>query len=607
MKRFVPHNPNLNLTATGGKFMPTYQSRKPALTKSIGRFGSIVLTLVLFATLGVFAQDAKQDEKKKKDEQKERERAAKAEKNADKEQARRERRYQRILTFANEQYRVDPNFKDAVDDRYRKVQQDHTRTAYDINMRQSNLKLVSRDGEKLRFDNTLYDNPLAQDYVNRLGQSLVPRSSKKLYAIRIIQNPVPESRALSSGTIYISTGYLSIIDNEAQLAYILSHEIAHVEKNHWFDDILVDVGTASYSEKHEKGITFLRGIATVLGGVTQVAVTNVLKAYGFDETFQWENVQEDEADIEAMKFMFERNYDVREIPKLYARMQTMTSDPRSQTGFIANPERIKERLQIFNSSSQAYQKAGAVVGAVNLSENREKDKKLALTGMRGIARMLNETMAPDIQKKLDMGELIASTEEFQSAMALVKRDNGIRAFQFDMFEMARNNLEDSIGIRSSDPSAFYFYGKVLKQTARNSSEIAKALTNLTEAIRLDKRQTIAEPYLFRAMLRLAERNSNEAQLITQDLRTYVTIFQRENAGTLPANMEFIYDFMQDLGVLDYRATPAMNTALAPSSIVGSRPAIGESAVNTPINPVEIAPMPTPSPKQTKSGAKSKKP
>jgi hypothetical protein len=239
-----------------------------------------------------------------------------------------------------------------------------------------------------------------------------------------------------------------------------------------------------------------------MGGVTQVAVTHVLKAYGFDETFQWESVQEDEADTEAMKYMFERNYDVREIPALYARMQAMTSDPRSQTGFISDPERIKERIQAFNASSQAYQKVGAIVGAVNLSENR--DKKLAMTGARGIARMLYETLAPDIQRKLDAGELIASSEEFQSAMALVKRDNGIRAFQFDMFEMSRNNLKDSIDIRSNDPSAFYYYGKVLRQTARNSSEISTALQNLTKAIEMDiKRQTIAEPYLFRAMLKLS--------------------------------------------------------------------------------------------------------
>lgn len=333
----------------------------------------------------------------------------------------------------------------------------------------------------------------------------------------------------------------------------------------------------------------------VQGSVFQVAVANVLKAYGIDETFEWESVQEDAADTEAMKYMFARNYDVREIPKLYERMKTLTSDPRSQTGFIADPNRIKERLEIFNASSQQFVKTDATVGTTDLKESR--DKRLAMTGARGIARMLNETLAPEILKKLDAGELIASSEEFQSVMALVKRDNGIRAFQFDMFEMSRDNLEDSIGIRSNDPSAYYYYGKVLKQTARNSSEISEALQNLTQAIALDQRQTIAEPYLFRAMLRLGARNPNEAPMIMQDLRTYVSIYQRENSGVLPANMEFIYDFMQDLGVLDYRVTPAMNTAAAQTSVTGSRPTVGETNTLPKTEPVN-----TPAPK-TKGGKK----
>ncbi len=553
--------------------------RKPALTQSLKRCYAIVLILTLIAPLAIFGQDASQDDKRKKEEQKKLEKASKAEENASKQQGKRERRYQRIKVYALDKYQTDPEFKDVVNDRYRSIRQDQTLYAYNINMRPSNQKLVTKDGEKLFFDNTLYDNPLAQDYINRLGQSLVPRSSKKLYAFKILQNPVPESRALSTGTVYISTGYLSIIDNEAQLAYILSHEIAHIEKDHWFEDVLVDVGTPLYMDKKEAVLNFLRKVAVSAqqGSITQIAAANVLKVYGLDETFLWEVVQEDEADIESMKFMFDRNYDIREIPKLYERMKQITSDPRSQTGFIADPDRIKERLEIFNSSSAQYTKAGATTGAADLGESHSKN--LALTGMRGIARMLNETLAPDIKKKLDAGELIASSEEFQSVMALVKRDNGIRAFQFDMFEMARNNLADSIAIRSNDPSAYYYFGKVLKQTARNSSEISKALQNLTQAISLDKRQTIAEPYLFRAMLRLADRNPNEAQLINQDLRTYVTIYQRENAGFLPSNMEFIYDFMQDLGFLDYRATPAMNTADAPSSVTGTRSTtVGETTL-----------------------------
>lgn len=564
------------------------------------RYGLLVLMFIFLMLSSSFAQD----DKKKTEEQKKQERAAKAEESSAKKQGKLERRYLKIRLFALDLYNTNPDFKDEVDDSYRGIRESHTRRAYEINMRPSNYKLITRDGEKVRFDHTLYDNPLAQDYVNRVGQSLVPASSKKLYAFKILQNPVPEARALSTGTVYISTGYLSVIDNEAQLAYILAHEIAHVEFDHWFQDILVNIGTTPYMEKKDAFKLFAKRVLQAAVAQSQnIAVINVLKTYSIDETFFWESVQEDEADIESMKYMFGRNYDVREIPKLYERMKEMTADPRSQTGFIADPERIVERLAIFNSSSQQYTKETSTAGAADLSANR--DKKHTLTGMRGIARMLHETLAPEIKKKLAAGELLASSEEFQSVMAMVKRDNGIRAFQFDMFEMARNNLSDSIGIRSNDPSAYYYYGKVLKQTARNASEMSAALANLMQAIQSDKRQTIAEPYLFRAMVRLAERNPSETAMIANDLRTYVTIYQRENAGELPANMDFIYDLMQDFDVMDYRATPAMNTADAQKPVFGSPTGAGGSAVQQPTAtnpPVAIAPAP-----EAAKGPKAKKP
>ncbi len=564
--------------------------------------GTLFVALIFASS--AFSQDDKNNQKKQ-------EKASKAEQEAVKKQQKREARYEKILAFAQSKYETDPEFKDIVDDKYRTIRRDHTLQAYNVNMRPSNTKLVSKDGDKLVFDNTLYDNPLAQDFVNRVGQSLVPQGTSRLYTFKIIQNPVPETRALSTGTIYVSTGYLSLIDNEAQLAYILGHEIAHIEGDHWFEDSLVDAGTVPYMDK-KAWVGIVRAVTALSGQSQQLVSATLLKMYGFDDTFSWENFQEDEADAASMKYMLSRNYDVREIEKLYLRMRTIAADPRSQTGFIADPERVSNRLDKYGSIWRDYSRAGTIAGATTAAVVTSTDRTNSGVSMRGIARVMNEQLTPDVKAKLENGEMIASSAEFQSTMALIKRDNGIRAFQFDLFEMARANLADSIGIRSNDPVAYYYYGKVLKQTAKNSSELSKALANLTQAIAMDKRQTIAEPYLFRAMLRLADRNPTEAPLIFDDLKTYVAIYQRENGGALPLNMEFVYDFMQDLGVMDYRITPSANTANAPQSVPGTRPTSTSSVAET--NPTQnnvvvttTVPTPVPTPAPTKTTPKRKKP
>ena len=80
----------------------------------------------------------------------------------------------------------------------------------------------------------LYDNKLVADYINRVGQRLVAADSERLFAFRLDGTTRYRSHeTLSTGTIYISTGLVSLLDNEAQLAYVLAHEMAHVQLDHW--------------------------------------------------------------------------------------------------------------------------------------------------------------------------------------------------------------------------------------------------------------------------------------------------------------------------------------------------------------------------------------
>ena len=93
-----------------------------------------------------------------------------------------------------------------MDDAYERKMREHTEFAFDLNRRNGIDGQISRDGDKLKIYDALYDNPLAQDYVNRLGQSLVPSTTTRLYAFKIRLNPIPEAHALSTGTVYISSG-----------------------------------------------------------------------------------------------------------------------------------------------------------------------------------------------------------------------------------------------------------------------------------------------------------------------------------------------------------------------------------------------------------------
>jgi hypothetical protein len=523
-----------------------------------------------------------------------------------------EKEYQKIKRFSLDLYLKDADFRDSVDDAFLQKQREHSEYAYYINTRNPLFEPVTRDGDKLKVEDTLYDNPLAQDYVNRVGQSLVPASSTRLYAFKITLNPVPSARSLSTGTIYISSGLLSLIDNEAQLAYVLGHEIGHIEKEHWKEDILVANGIAPYNEKQAKkralfGLLIAGASAAVgaaVGGGNGAAVgfigalqvaPSALKLLMPNAIVSWDRIQEDEADQLGLKYMLDRNYDVREVPKFYASLRrTSEIDPRTRLGFIADKDRINEREEQVKSligSSGAEQKT-LYIGATNLADRRlgkSLDPTRDAAGRSEAAeKAISGTLAADVQAKLDAGELIGTSAEFEAVMAGIKRDNGVRAYYFDMFQMARDNLEDSLRIRSNDPYAHFYYGKVLKLTARSGAEKSSALREFVTAIELDKRRVLPESHLYRALSMVETKDPNQMRDIVASLKEYVNLYQREHSGMLPPNMDVIYDYMQEAGEMTWTATPAVNvstknidpigvsTSAAPRASVTTVPAASES-------------------------------
>ncbi len=89
----------------------------------------------------------------------------------------------------------------------------------------------------------LYDNNALQQYVGKIGQEMLAVSHMRRadtpthyqeteFFFRLLDSPVVNAFALPGGYIYVTRGLLSHLDNEAQLAVVLGHEIGHVAARH---------------------------------------------------------------------------------------------------------------------------------------------------------------------------------------------------------------------------------------------------------------------------------------------------------------------------------------------------------------------------------------
>ena len=79
----------------------------------------------------------------------------------------------------------------------------------------------------------LNQDPLINEYVNRIGQNPVRNSDAKVpFTIKVIDSDEINAFALPGGFFYVNTGLIVAADEEAELAGVMSHEIAHVAARH---------------------------------------------------------------------------------------------------------------------------------------------------------------------------------------------------------------------------------------------------------------------------------------------------------------------------------------------------------------------------------------
>ena len=523
--------------------------------------------------------------------------------------AEQEQKYQTLRARANEKYKTNTEFKQRVNEDYKEKRRQHSEYAFQINTSDTKDELITFTGDKLKNEDTLYDNPLVQSYVNRVGQALVPENSSHRYAFKVILDPVPDARSLSTGTVYITTGLLSLVDTEAQLAYVLAHEVAHIHKNHWFEDALVANELEDRRRAREKtnvlvglGVGVLTGglIGGKSGSATQGVFAGAIFGYGtysvlkfFSElkVYNWDAVQENEADEYALKLIFDRNYDPREVPKFFARMKKLAErEPHVTDGFLGRVERINERSGYAIPLVGGWTtKPNMTRGGSNLRRHREgeaDDSALVspldagkLFGPDEDAAKREKATGAQLKnyeavlgEKLAKNEILAAGPEFDMVMADLKRDNGVRAFYYDMFQMALDNLREAQQIRTDDPYAAFYYGKILQLTARNRAEQAQAMEAFITAIKLDQRGVLPEPWLQRALALMADRNPSQHGEIINYLKKYVDIYQQEHSGELPPNMDAIYAYLKSLGEHQWAARRVTNVStknLAPLDVTSS--------------------------------------
>ncbi len=129
-----------------------------------------------------------------------------------------------------------------------------------------------------------------QDYLNDLMKNISAFAKKPFqYRVYIIDYQTPNAFAMPGGIIFISRGLLQVVQSEAELVYILAHEMGHIELSHCFDSVRFELLAKKVH-------------AEMLGKIADFTMTFFLR-HSFSKTM------ENEADAYAYALLINTRYD----------------------------------------------------------------------------------------------------------------------------------------------------------------------------------------------------------------------------------------------------------------------------------------------------------
>ena len=157
------------------------------------------------------------------------------------------------------------------------------------------------------------DDPVITEYVNRVGQNIVLHSDAKVpFTIKVIDSDEVNAFALPGGFFYVNKGLVLAADNEAELAGVMAHEIAHVAARH-----------AVENQKKAELTQYAILIPAIIfgGGLGQL----IYQGGGFAALLgfmRFSRGAEEEADKLGVQYMYAAGYDPTAMATMFEKLES---------------------------------------------------------------------------------------------------------------------------------------------------------------------------------------------------------------------------------------------------------------------------------------------
>jgi predicted Zn-dependent protease len=330
----------------------------------------------------------------------------------------------------------------------------------------------------------LLETPTLVNYVRSVGQPLIPKEATGIVDFRfhILRSPVVNAFALPNGSIYLSVGLLARLENEAELAQVMGHEIAHVVLRHGL----------KVSETNRSSIVAAHIADLFLFG-TSIAYLPYLASVA-----SYSREQEEEADRSGLQAIATHGYSPDEAIHVFDRIQE-----------VKNGEALEGSW--YSSHPSNKQRADALRELVRTGAIARQQPKAGNTPYR---EFVGQIAVENIQLKLNARQYELALD---AANRLLAENPKSAQFHFYKGEAYRHMADDPKGAAREHG---WIYGKsfndklVAELESRRNEFYQSAEDAYRQALTLDSRLSMAERGLGLVYLGRGEHDAARERLTT---------------------------------------------------------------------------------------------
>jgi len=292
---------------------------------------------------------------------------------------------------------------------------------------------AQEEQDTINNSGVVYQDAEIEYYLHQIAEKLQTNSiSPELsFQVRVIKDTNLNAFAYPNGVIYINIGILARMDNEAQLAALLAHEMVHCTHRHSLRAL------RSIKDRTQAIIPPDREISQLLHKTGSIASISGLT-----------RELEIEADRVGLDLAVKANYDPREVLKLFELLkQEIEIEGIEEPYFFGSHPNVQQRIENINNwLAEKYR--GKITGVKN-------------------------------------------KDVFQSRISRLVLDNARLDLRQGRFFVAQRTVEKFLAVKPNDARAYFLLGEIFRQRGRQD-DATTAIKNYEKSISLNP--SFAEPH-----------------------------------------------------------------------------------------------------------------